>query len=77
MEPLFVYIMLPILTITLVNDAFQDYYSKEEIFAISLLLIGTVYHLRIKKEILEVPFFQTFNTNGPIGQIEKASPSTT
>jgi hypothetical protein len=77
MEPLFACVMLPALVIALANDAFQDYHSKKEIFAIPPPLAGTVHHLRIKEEMLEVPFFQRFNANGPTGQIEKAGPAGT
>lgn len=77
MQPLFACVMLPALVIALANDAFQDYHTEEEIFAIPPPLAGTVHHLRIKEEMLEVPFFQRFNSNGPSGQIEKAGPSAT
>ncbi|KAG9242200.1 hypothetical protein BJ878DRAFT_544482 [Calycina marina] len=77
METLFACVMLPALVIALANDAFQDCHSEEEILAIPPPLAGTVHHLRIKEEMLEMPFFQRFNANGPTGQIEKAGPAST
>jgi hypothetical protein len=59
--PLFACAMLPALAITLANDAFRDYRSLEEIFAIPPPIAGTVHPLRIKEEMLDVPFFQTFD----------------
>lgn len=73
-EPLFACAMLPALAITLANDALQDYHSYEEIFAIPPPMAGTVHSLRIREEMLEVPFFQTFDADGPTGVIEKAGP---
>jgi hypothetical protein len=72
-EPLFACAMLPALAIALANDAFQDYSSFDEIFAIPPPIAGTVHPLRIKEEMLDVPFFQTFNADGPTGMIEKAN----
>jgi hypothetical protein len=71
-EPLFACAMLPALAIALANDAFQDYHSFEEIFAIPPPIAGTIESLRIKEEMLDVPFFQTFDTDRPTGMIEKA-----
>ena len=56
-EPLFACAMLPALAIALANDAFQDYHSLQDIFAIPPLIAGTMHHLRIKEEMLDVPFF--------------------
>lgn len=60
MEPLFACVMLPILSIALANVAFLDYYSVEDIFAIPVLIQSTLYQLRIREAMLEVPLFQTF-----------------
>jgi hypothetical protein len=76
-EPLFACAMLPTLAIALANDAFQDYHSYEEIFAIPPPIAGIVHPLRIKEEMSEVPFFQTFDANGPTDAIEKAGPFNT
>jgi hypothetical protein len=76
-EPLFACVMLPTLSIALANNAFMDYQSEEEIFAIPAPIAGTVHPLRIKGEMSEMPFFQTFNENGPTGEIEKAGSSST
>lgn len=73
-KPLFACAMLPALAITLANDAFQDYHSYEEIFAIQTPIAGIVHPLRIREDMLEVPFFQTFDENGPTDVIEKAGP---
>ena len=59
--PLFACAMLPALAIVLANDAFRDYRFLEEIFAIPPPIAGTVHPLRIKEEMLDVPFFQTFD----------------
>ena len=45
----------------------------EEIFAILPLIAGIVYSLRIKEEMLDVPFFQTFDADRPTGMIKKAN----
>jgi hypothetical protein len=73
MEPLFANPTLPFLAITLAQDAFQDYNSYDEIFAIPPPEDGIPYPLRIKKEMLHRPFFQTMSSNGPTGKIEGAS----
>jgi hypothetical protein len=72
-EPLFACAMLPALAIALANDVFQDYHSLEEIFAIPPPIADTVDCLQIKEEMLDVPFFQTFDADGPTGMIEKAN----
>jgi hypothetical protein len=72
-EPLFACAMLPALAIALANDAFQDYHSLGEIFAIPPPIADTVQCLHIKEEMLDVPFFQTFDADGPTGMIEKAN----
>jgi hypothetical protein len=72
MEPLFACAMLPALVIALANDAFKDYHSLEEIFNIPAPRAGTTHILRIREEMLSVPFFQTFDINGPTGMIQKA-----
>jgi hypothetical protein len=72
MEPLFACAVLPALAIALANDAFEDYHSLEEIFDIPAPRAGTPHALRIRKRMLDAPFFQTFDANGPTGVIEKA-----
>lgn len=77
MQPLFACVILPALVIALANNVFHNYHFEKEIFTIPPPLANTVHHLRIKEKILEVPFFQRFNSNGPTGQIEKTGPSAT
>ena len=72
MEPLFACAMLPALVIALANDAFVDYHSLEEIFDIPPPIAGTSQVLRTRETIDDVPFFQTFDANGPTGMIGKA-----
>jgi hypothetical protein len=73
MEPLFANPVLPFLALALAADAFQDCYSVEDIFAIPPPDDGTLYQIRIKKQILKQPFFQTLSSNGPTGKIKGAS----
>jgi hypothetical protein len=73
MDPLFACAMLPALAIALANDAFEDYHTLEDIFNIPAPPAGTSHSLQIRGEMLDVPFFQTFNANGPSGVIEKAT----
>ena len=73
MEPLYANPVLPFLAIALADDAFQDYHTFEEIFAIPPPFDGTLFELRIRKELHLVPFFQTMSPNGPTGKIQKAA----
>ena len=58
MEPLFANPVLPLMAIALADHAFQDYRSFEEIEEIPPPADGSLHHLRIKKDMLRVPFFQ-------------------
>ena len=72
MEPLFANPTLPLLTIALADRAFQDYASFEEIEAIPPPADGSLHHLRIKKDMLHVPFFRIVSADGPTGKIQGA-----
>lgn len=72
MDPLFACAVLPALAIALANDAFQDHHSVDDIFDIPAPRAGTSHILRIRQEMLEAPFFQIFEVDGPTGQMEKA-----
>jgi len=72
MEPLFANPVLPLLAIALADHAFQDYASFEEIEAIPPPADGSLHHLRIKKDMLRVPFFQIVSADGPTGKIHGA-----
>ncbi len=72
-EPLFTNLVLPLLVIALADHAFQDYGSFEEIEAILPPPDGSLHHLRIRKDMLRVPFFQIVSTDGPTRRIYKAS----
>ena len=74
MEPLFANPVLPLLAIALADEAFQDYGTFEEIEAIPPPGDGSLHHIRIKKEMLDIPFFQSVTPNGPTGKIQKAVP---
>ena len=56
-ESLFINPMLPLLVITLVDEAFQDYNTFEEIKDIPLLKDKFLYYLYVKSKILHVFFF--------------------
>lgn len=73
MEPLFANPILPLLAIALADDAFRDYSNFEEIEAIPPPQDGSLHHLRIKKEMLQVPFFRTMSADGPTEKILTAS----
>ncbi len=73
MEPLFANPVLPLLAIAFADHAFQDYGSFEEIEAIPPPSDGSLHHLRIRKDMLRVPFFQIVFADGPIGKIHEAS----
>ncbi len=72
MKPLFANPVLPLLTIALADRAFQDYATFEEIEAIPPPADGSLHHLRIKKDMLRVPFFQIVSADGPTGKIQGA-----
>ena len=72
MEPLFANPVLPLLAIALADRAFQDYATFEEIEAIPPPADGSLHHLRIKKDMLRVPFFQMVSVDGPTGKIQGA-----
>jgi hypothetical protein len=72
MEPLYANPILPFLAIALADDAFQDYHTFEEIFAIPPPFDRTLFELRIRKELYLIPFFQTMSPKGPTGKIQKA-----
>ena len=73
MEPLYANPILPFLAVALVDEAFQDYHTFEEIFAIPAPSDGTLFILHIKKKLHLVPFFQTMSSKGPTGKIQKAA----
>ena len=77
MEPLFANPVLPLLAVALADDAFQNYRTFEEIEAIPPPVDGSLHHLRIRKQMLHVPFFQTVAPDGPTGKIQKAGPFST
>jgi len=57
MEPLYANPILPFLAIALADDAFQDYHTFEEIFAIPPPFNKTLFKLYIRKELYLMPFF--------------------
>lgn len=69
MEPLFANPILPLLAIALADDAFRDYSNFAEIEAIPPPQDGSLHHLRIKKEMLQMPFFRTVSVDGPTEKI--------
>ena len=71
-EPLFTNPVLPLIAIALADHAFQDYRSFEEIEAIPPPADGSLYHLRIKKDMLRIPFFQIVSADRPTGKIHRA-----
>ena len=72
MEPLFANPVLPLLAIALADHAFRDYQTFEDIEAIPPPADGSLHHLRIKKDLLRVPFFQIVTADGPTGKIHGA-----
>ena len=71
-EPLFANPVLPLLAIALADRAFQDYATFEEIEAIPPPANESLHHLRIKKNMLHVPFFQMVSVDGPTKKIQGA-----
>lgn len=72
MKPLFANPVLPLLAIALADRAFQDYATFEEIEAIPPPADESLHHLRIKKDMLRVPFFWIVSADGPTGKIQGA-----
>jgi hypothetical protein len=72
MEPLYANPVLPLLAIALADNAFQDYQTFEDIEAIPSPADGSLHHLRIRKDLLRVPFFQIVSADGPTGKIHGA-----
>ena len=72
MESLFANPVLFLLVIALTDRAFQDYATFEEIEAIPPPANGSLHHLRIKKDMLRVPFFRIVSADGPTGKIQGA-----
>ena len=68
-EPLFTNPVLPLLVIALADRTFQDYTTFEEIEEIPAPIDRSLYHLRIKKDILRVPFFRIVSADGLTGKI--------
>ena len=60
------------LAIALADRAFQDYATFEEIEAIPPPADGSLHHLRIKMDMIRVPFFQIVSADGPTGKIQGA-----
>lgn len=73
MEPLSANPVLPLMAIALADNAFQDYGSFEEIEAIPPPADGFLHHLRIKKDMLRVPFFQIVSADELTEKIHGAS----
>ncbi|KIV87981.1 hypothetical protein PV10_09166 [Exophiala mesophila] len=73
MQPLYANPVLPLLAIALADGAFQDYLTFEEIEAIPPPVDGSLHHLRIRKELHRMPFFQTMSPEGPTGKIQTAA----
>jgi hypothetical protein len=57
MEPLYANPIMPVLAIAIVDEAFQDYQTVEDIFEIPVPLDRIPFELRIKKELDQVLFF--------------------
>jgi hypothetical protein len=72
MEPLYANPIIPVLAITIVDEAFQDYQTVKDIFKIPVPPDGIPFELRIKKELDQVPFFQVISAEGPTGKIQTA-----
>ena len=72
MKSLFTSSILSLLTIALTDRAFQNYATFEEIEVISSLADGFLHHLRIKKDMLRVPFFRIVFVDGFMGKIHRS-----
>ncbi|KAI9773400.1 MAG: hypothetical protein M1840_007615 [Geoglossum simile] len=65
--------VLFLLAIALADNAFRDYCTLEEILAIEPPTDDNFFHVEWKEDILDVPFFQTTNSQGPTGKIQKSN----
>ena len=72
MEPLSANPVLHLMAIALADHVFQDYRSFKEIEEIPPPADGSLHHLRIKKDMLRVSFFQIVSADGPTGKIHGA-----
>lgn len=72
-KSLFANSVLSLLTIALTNQVFQNYESFEEIETISSSANEFLHHLRIKKNLLRVSFFQIISANELTEKIHEAS----
>ena len=72
MKPLFANSMLSLMTIVLADHVFQNYKSFEEIEKISFPADEFLHHLRIKKNMLRVSFFQIISADEPTEKIHEA-----
>jgi hypothetical protein len=72
MKSLFANSVLLLLTIALADNVFQDYRTFEEIEAISSSANESLYHLRIKKNMLRISFFRIVSANEPTEKIHEA-----
>jgi hypothetical protein len=73
MEPLFANPVLLFLAIAIANNAFRDYHSVEDIFAIPAPRQGTAKILKFRNSILNDPFFQCMPCDGPTLQYKDAN----
>lgn len=72
MKSLFTNSVLSLMIIALANHVFQDYESFEEIEKISSPADGSLHYLRIKKNMLRVPFFQIVSADEFTEKIHEA-----
>ncbi|KAL8823038.1 MAG: hypothetical protein Q9191_006238 [Dirinaria sp. TL-2023a] len=72
MKPLFANPILPLLAIALADRAFQNYATFEEIEEIPPPADESLHHLRIKKDMLRVPFFRIVSIDEPTRKIQGA-----
>ena len=71
MKSLFANPVLPLLAIALADHVFRDYQTFEDIEAISPPVDESLHHLRIKKDLLHVPFFQIITADELIEKIHE------
>jgi len=69
MKSLYANSVLLLLAIALANNVFQDYQTFEDIEAISSSANEFLHHLRIRKNLLRVSFFQIVSADESIGKI--------
>ena len=72
-KPLFANPVLSLLAIALADYVFQNYGFFEEIETILLFSDGFLHHLRIRKNMFYIFFFQIVSADRSIGKIYKAS----